>query len=341
MALMPCEFMNLSKFTQTASMSGFEGDSLGIDLGTTYSCIGVWLNGCVEIVPNDQGNRTTPSYVAFNSSDCLVGDSAKNQVAINATNTVFDAKRLIGRMFHDENVEAKMKNWPFSVVRGDDGKPRILVQLKGEEKAFSPEEISSMVLTKMKEIAELYVGKEVKNAVITVPAYFNDDQRHATQHAASMAGLNCMRIINEPTAAAMAYGLDQIAEKKEKQNVLIFNLGGGTFDVSLLCIEDGIIEVKAIGGDSHLGGEDFDNRMVEYFLEEYKRKFKKDLSSNSRALWRLRRACERAKCTLSCATQAHVEIDALFEGVDFTSIITRARFEDMNMDYFHKCIDLV
>ena len=305
-------------------MSGVDGESVGIDLGTTYSCVGVWQNDRVEIIANDQGNRTTPSYVAFNDTERLIGDAAKNQVAMNATNTVFDAKRLIGRKFTDETVKADMKHWPFAVISGAGGKPAIQVTFKGELKTFAPEEISSMVLTKMKEIAEAYIGKEVKNAVVTVPAYFNDGQRQATKDAASIAGLNCLRIINEPTAAAIAYGLDK---KGEEKNVLIFDLGGGTFDVSLLTIEEGIFEVKATAGDTHLGGEDFDNRMVDYFCQEFKRKFKKDLHENQRALRRLRTACERAKRTLSSSTQAHVEIDSLFEGVDFNSTITRARFE--------------
>jgi len=319
-------------------MSGVDGESVGIDLGTTYSCVGVWQNDRVEIIANDQGNRTTPSYVAFNDTERLIGDAAKNQVAMNATNTVFDAKRLIGRKFSDETVKADMKHWPFTVISGAGGKPTIQVTFKGEVKTFAPEEISSMVLTKMKEIAEAYIGKEVKNAVVTVPAYFNDGQRQATKDAASIAGLNCLRIINEPTAAAIAYGLDK---KGEEKNVLIFDLGGGTFDVSLLTIEEGIFEVKATAGDTHLGGEDFDNRMVDYFVQEFKRKFKKDLHENQRALRRLRTACERAKRTLSSPTQAHVEIDSLFEGVDFNSTITRARFEDMNMDYFRKCMEPV
>eukprot|EP00614_Pseudopedinella_elastica_P039938 CAMPEP_0181268836 /NCGR_PEP_ID=MMETSP1097-20121128/5780_1 /TAXON_ID=35684 /ORGANISM="Pseudopedinella elastica, Strain CCMP716" /LENGTH=643 /DNA_ID=CAMNT_0023368625 /DNA_START=49 /DNA_END=1980 /DNA_ORIENTATION=+ len=319
-------------------MSGVDGESVGIDLGTTYSCVGVWQNDRVEIIANDQGNRTTPSYVAFNDTERLIGDAAKNQVAMNATNTVFDAKRLIGRKFADEAVKADMKHWPFTVIPGPGDKPQIEVIFKGEKKVFAPEEISSMVLLKMKEIAEAYIGKDVKNAVITVPAYFNDGQRQATKDAGSIAGLNVLRIINEPTAAAIAYGLDK---KGEEKNVLIFDLGGGTFDVSLLTIEEGIFEVKATAGDTHLGGEDFDNRMVDYFLQEFKRKFKKDIRENQRALRRLRTACERAKRTLSSSTQAHIEIDSLFEGIDFNSTITRARFEDMNMDYFRKCMEPV
>eukprot|EP00635_Sarcinochrysidales_sp_CCMP3193_P011523 CAMPEP_0118905456 /NCGR_PEP_ID=MMETSP1166-20130328/9455_1 /TAXON_ID=1104430 /ORGANISM="Chrysoreinhardia sp, Strain CCMP3193" /LENGTH=662 /DNA_ID=CAMNT_0006844727 /DNA_START=60 /DNA_END=2048 /DNA_ORIENTATION=+ len=319
-------------------MANVTGESVGIDLGTTYSCVGVWQNDRVEIIANDQGNRTTPSYVAFNETERLIGDAAKNQVAMNAVNTVFDAKRLIGRKFEDAAVQSDMKHWPFRVSPGPGGKPQIHVTYRGEDKTFAPEEISSMVLIKMKEIAEAYLGKDVKNAVITVPAYFNDSQRQATKDAGSIAGLNVLRIINEPTAAAIAYGLDK---KGDERNVLIFDLGGGTFDVSLLTIEEGIFEVKATAGDTHLGGEDFDNRMVDYFLQEFKRKFKKDLKSNQRALRRLRTACERAKRTLSSSTQAHIEIDSLFEGIDFNSTITRARFEDLNMDYFRKCMDPV
>jgi heat shock protein 1/8 len=319
-------------------MSAVEGASVGIDLGTTYSCVGVWQNDRVEIIANDQGNRTTPSYVAFNETERLIGDAAKNQVAMNAANTVFDAKRLIGRRFTDAVVQSDMKHWPFTVVQGPGGKPIIQVTFKGETKQFAPEEISSMVLLKMKEIAEAYLGREVKNAVITVPAYFNDSQRQATKDAGVIAGLNVMRIINEPTAAAIAYGLDK---KGAEKNVLIFDLGGGTFDVSLLTIEEGIFEVKATAGDTHLGGEDFDNRMVEYFVQEFKRKFRKDITDNQRALRRLRTACERAKRTLSSSTQAHIEIDSLYEGTDFNSVITRAKFEELNMDYFRKCMDPV
>jgi len=284
-------------------MSNVTGESVGIDLGTTYSCVGVWQNDRVEIIANDQGNRTTPSYVAFNETERLIGDAAKNQVAMNAFNTVFDAKRLIGRKFTDSAVQSDMKHWPFKVTSGVAGKPVIHVQYRGEEKTFAAEEISSMVLIKMKEIAEAYLGKDVNNAVVTVPAYFNDSQRQATKDAGSIAGLNVLRIINEPTAAAIAYGLDK---KGDERNVLIFDLGGGTFDVSLLTIEEGIFEVKATAGDTHLGGEDFDNRMVDYFLTEFKRKFKKDFKTNQRAMRRLRTACERAKRTLSSSTQAHL-----------------------------------
>jgi heat shock protein 1/8 len=312
--------------------------AVGIDLGTTYSCVGVFQHGKVEIIANDQGNRTTPSYVAFTDTERLIGDAAKNQVAMNPNNTVFDAKRLIGRKFEDAAVQSDMKHWPFDVI-SDGGKPKIKVDYKGETKTFYPEEISSMVLTKMKETAEAYLGKAVTNAVVTVPAYFNDSQRQATKDAGTIAGLNVLRIINEPTAAAIAYGLDK--KVGGERNVLIFDLGGGTFDVSILTIEDGIFEVKSTAGDTHLGGEDFDNRMVNHFVQEFKRKHKKDLTSNKRALRRLRTACERAKRTLSSSTQASIEIDSLFEGVDFYTSITRARFEELNADLFRSTLDPV
>eukprot|EP00359_Climacostomum_virens_P007592 CAMPEP_0204901814 /NCGR_PEP_ID=MMETSP1397-20131031/3296_1 /ASSEMBLY_ACC=CAM_ASM_000891 /TAXON_ID=49980 /ORGANISM="Climacostomum Climacostomum virens, Strain Stock W-24" /LENGTH=655 /DNA_ID=CAMNT_0052070223 /DNA_START=1462 /DNA_END=3429 /DNA_ORIENTATION=+ len=315
------------------------GTCIGIDLGTTYSCVGVWLNDKVEIIPNDQGNRTTPSYVAFTDSERLIGDAAKNQVARNPENTVFDAKRLIGRKFNDPVVQSDMKHWPFRVVSGADNKPQIIVNFKNEEKRFYPEEISSMVLIKMKEIAESYLGKPIKSAVITVPAYFNDSQRLATKDAGTIAGLEVKRIINEPTAAAIAYGLDK--KGGGEKNVLIFDLGGGTFDVSLLTMEDGIFEVKATAGNTHLGGEDFDNRMVDYCLQDYKRRNGADISRNLRAVRRLRTACERAKRTLSAAAQATIELDSLADGNDYFTTITRAKFEELNMDYFRSCIEPV
>lgn len=314
-------------------------EAIGIDLGTTYSCVGVWQGDHVEIIANDQGNRTTPSYVAFTDSERLIGDAAKNQAAMNPRNTVFDAKRLLGRKFEEQTVQADMKHWPFKVINKA-GKPTIQVNYKDECKDFAPEEISAMVLTKMRETAESYIGKQVTKAVITVPAYFNDSQRQATKDAGAIAGLEVLRIINEPTAAAIAYGLDKVNDGKER-NIIIFDCGGGTHDVSLLTIDGGFFEVKATGGDGHLGGEDFDNRLVNYFAEEFKRKTKKDITGNARALRRLRTACERAKRTLSSSTQANIEIDALYEGTDFFSSISRARFEELCLDLFRRCIDPV
>merc|ERR1712166_387555 len=316
-----------------------ENIAIGIDLGTTYSCVGCWKNNNVEIIADEQGNRTTPSYVAFTETERLIGVAAKNQVSMNTLNTVFDAKRLIGRKFSDEEVKKDMEHWPFRLSADSNDKPVITVDYKGEEKTMKPEEISSMILSKMKATAENFLGKDVDSAVITVPAYFNDAQRQATKDAGAIAGLNVLRIINEPTAAAIAYGLD--TEIKEEQKVLIFDLGGGTFDVSLLTIEDGIFEVMATAGNTHLGGEDFDNRLVEFFTAEAKRKQRIDISENPRALRRLRTACERAKRTLSTSPQAFIEIDALADGKDFSSTITRARFEEMNMDYFKKCMEPV
>lgn len=315
-----------------------KGPAVGIDLGTTYSCVGVFQHGKVEIIANDQGNRTTPSYVAFTDSERLIGDAAKNQVAMNPCNTVFDAKRLIGRKFDESAVQSDMKHWPFTVF-SDGGKPKIRVEYKGETKTFFPEEISSMVLMKMKETAEAYLGKTVTEAVITVPAYFNDSQRQATKDAGTIAALNVLRIINEPTAAAIAYGLDK--KVGHERNVLIFDLGGGTFDVSILSIEDGIFEVKSTAGDTHLGGEDFDNRMVTHFIQEFKRKHKKDISDNKRAVRRLHTACERAKRTLSSSAQANIEIDSLYEGIDFYTSITRARFEELCADMFRSTLEPV
>jgi len=317
-------------------MSQASGTAVGIDLGTTYSCVGVWKNNGVEIIANDQGNRTTPSYVAFTDAERLIGEAAKNQAAMNPKNTVFDAKRLIGRKFDDHIVKEDAKLWPFDLVN-QSGKPAIQVQFKGETKTFLPEEISSMVLVKMKNTAEAYLGTEVKNAVITVPAYFNDSQRQATKDAGVISGMNVLRIINEPTAAAIAYGLDK-KDQKGEINCLIFDLGGGTFDVSLLTIEEGIFEVKATAGDTHLGGEDFDQRMMNHFVQEFKRKHKLDLTGSHRAVRRLRTACERAKRTLSSSARATIEIDSLFEGIDFNSTITRARFEDLCQDYFRDCL---
>ncbi|KAI8523843.1 hypothetical protein RHMOL_Rhmol13G0103700 [Rhododendron molle] len=330
-----------SMFSKEKMAGKGDGPAIGIDLGTTYSCVGVWQHDRVEIIANDQGNRTTPSYVAFTDTHRLIGDGAKNQVAVNPINTVFDAKRLIGRRYSDTTVQSDMKLWPFKVTSGLDDTPMIGVTYKYEEKQFSAEEISSMVLVKMKEIAEDYLGTTVKNAVVTVPAYFNDSQRQATKDAGVIAGLNVMRIINEPTAAAIAYGLDNKASSTSETKVLIFDLGGGTFDVSLLTIDGGKIEVIATGGDTHLGGEDFDNRMVNHFVQEFKRKLKKDISGNPRALRRLRTCCERAKRTLSSTPETTIEVDALYEGIDFCATVTRARFEELNIELFRKCMEPV
>jgi heat shock protein 1/8 len=312
--------------------------AIGIDLGTTYSCVGVWQNDRVEIIANDQGNRTTPSYVAFTDTERIIGDGAKNQASQNPKNTVFDAKRLIGRKFSDKQTQSDMKFFPFDVVDKND-KPYISVETHGETREFLPEEVSSMILVKMKEIAESYLGSKVTDAVITVPAYFNDAQRAATRDAGSIAGLNVLRIINEPTAASIAYGLDK--QTAEERHILIFDLGGGTFDVSILSIEEGVYEVKATAGDTHLGGEDFDTRLVNHFAQEFKRKNRQDITENARAMRRLRTACERAKRTLSSATTATIEIDSLYEGIDFNSSITRARFEELCMDLFRGTMDPV
>lgn len=312
---------------------------IGIDLGTTYSCVGVWQNNNVEIIANDQGNRTTPSYVGFNDNERLLGNAAKSQCTQNPTNTVFDAKRLIGRVFNDPLVQSDIKHFPYKVIPNKEGKPAIKVNYKGEEKVFQPEEISSMVLVKMKEIAESYLGTTIRDAVITVPAYFNDAQRQATKDAGTIAGLNVLRIINEPTAAAIAYGLDK--KGQGEKNILIYDLGGGTFDVTIMSIEDGIFEVKSTAGDTHLGGEDFDRRLMEHFMQDFKKKHKKDISENKKAVRRLQTACEQAKKTLSSSTTATIEIDSLFEGIDYNSVISRARFEDICGDLFKKTFDPV
>lgn len=312
--------------------------AIGIDLGTTYSCVAHFINDRVEIIANDQGNRTTPSYVAFNDTERLIGDAAKNQAAINPHNTVFDAKRLIGRKFDDPEVVNDAKHFPFKII-DKNGKPSVQVEYKGETKSFTPEEISSMILVKMKETAENYLGKEIKDSVVTVPAYFNDSQRQATKDAGVIAGMNILRIINEPTAAAIAYGLDK--KGQAEHDVLIFDLGGGTFDVSLLSIDEGVFEVKATAGDTHLGGEDFDNRLVSHLADEFKRKTKKDITHNQKSLRRLRTAAERAKRTLSSSAQTSIEIDSLFEGADFYTSITRARFEELCADLFRSTLDPV
>ncbi|KAL3635284.1 Luminal-binding protein 2 [Castilleja foliolosa] len=308
------------------------GTVIGIDLGTTYSCVGVYKNGKLEIIANDQGNRITPSWVAFTDSERLIGEAAKNQAPLNPERTIFDVKRLIGRKFEDSEVQRDMKMLPYNVVNKD-GKPYVQVRMRdGENKVFSPEEISSMILQRMKETAESYLGRKIKSAVVTVPAYFNDAQRQATKDAGTIAGLHVARIINEPTAAAIAYGLDKQGDK----NILVFDLGGGTFDVSVLAIDNGVFEVLATSGDTHLGGEDFDHRVMDYFVKLINKKHSKDISQDKRALGKLRKECERAKRALSNQHQVRVEIESLFDGVDFSEPLTRARFEELNMDLFRK-----
>jgi L1 cell adhesion molecule like protein len=311
---------------------------IGIDLGTTFSCLGVWQNNKVEIIANDQGNRTTPSYVAFTENERIVGNGAKNQCAQNPSNTVFDAKRFIGRKFSDPVLQNDIKHFPFKVVADKDDKPLIQVKYKNEKRTFQPEEISAMILSKMKEIAESYLGEEVKDAVVTVPAYFNDSQRQATKDAGVIAGLNILRIINEPTAAAIAYGLDN---SKDEKNILIYDLGGGTFDVSLLNIEEGVFEVKATAGDTHLGGEDFDRKMMDFFISDFKKKYKKDISGNKKSLRKLQTACESAKKTLSSNTIANIEIDSFFDGIDYSTSISRAKFESLCSELFKKTFEPV
>ena len=311
--------------------------AIGIDLGTTTSCVGVWQNDRVEIIANDQGNRTTPSFVAFSGDERLIGDAAKSQAAGNPQNTVYEAKRLIGRRWDEASVQRDLKQLSYKVIKGQDNKPEVEVEFKGETKHMRPEEIGAAVLQKMKATAEAYLGKPVTDAVITVPAYFNDSQRQATKDAGIIAGLNVLRIINEPTAAAIAYGLDK--KKNGEQNVLIFDLGGGTFDVSLLTLDDGIFEVKATAGDTHLGGADFDTLVVEYCSAEFKKKTKLDIAGNFRAMRRLRTACEKAKHTLSSSTQAQIEIDSLVDGQDFSLVITRAKFEALCDSVFRKCME--
>jgi heat shock protein 5 len=314
-----------------------EGPIIGVDLGTTYSCVAIYEHGNVEIIVNDQGNRVTPSYVAFTDTERLVGDAAKTQAALNPENTVYDSKRLLGRKFSDESVQEDMKLWPFKVVEasGGEGKPAIQVRSKGELKQLQPQEVSSMVLGKMRDIAESHLGKQVSNMVVTVPAYFNDAQRQATKDAGTIAGLNVLRILNEPTAAAIAYGLDK---KDQAMNVLVFDLGGGTFDVSLLAIDGGVFEVLATAGDTHLGGEDLDNRLIKHLLGLIKKRHGKDFSSNRVAMQKLRREAERAKRALSTQPQVRVELESLAEGVDVSETVTRARFEELCADLFRQTL---
>lgn len=312
--------------------------AIGIDLGTTYSCVGVWQSGRVEIIANDQGNRTTPSYVAFSDTERFIGDAAKNQANMNPENTVYDTKRLIGRKFSDKIVQDDMKNLSYKVVSDDKDRPKVRVSTLGESKDFYPEELGAMVLSKMKEVAESYLGHAVTECVVTCPAYFSDSQRQSTKDACAIAGMKCLRLLNEPTAAAICYGLDK---QNSEKNILIFDCGGGTMDVTILNVDNGVFEVLATSGDNHLGGEDIDNRLVNHFVEEFKRKQKVDLRDNAKALRRLRTACEKAKRFLSSTSQTTVEIDSLYEGRDFTSSISRARFEELNADLFRRCMDAV
>lgn len=317
--------------------SKVEGPVIGIDLGTTYSCVGIFKNGGVEIIPNEQGNRITPSIVAFTDDERLVGEAAKNQGAINPKRTVYSVKRLIGRKYNDKEVQQDKKLLPYDIVNKD-GKPYIEVEVKGEKKVFSPEEISAFILMKMKSIAEEYLGQDIKNAVITVPAYFNDSQRQSTKDAGMIAGLNVLRIINEPTAAAIAYGLDK---KDKEKNILVFDLGGGTFDVSLLTIDSGVFEVIATNGDTHLGGEDFDNRVLDYLVKVIKKKHNQDVSKDKSSIQKLKAEIEKAKRSLSSVKEATLEIDTLVEGLDFKESLTRAKFEELNLDLFKKTMEPV
>ncbi|KXL43049.1 hypothetical protein M433DRAFT_70795 [Acidomyces richmondensis BFW] len=310
------------------------GPVIGIDLGTTYSCVGIMKGGKVEILVNDQGNRITPSWVAWNDEERLVGDAAKNQYASNPERTIFDIKRLIGRKYDDKDVQKDLKHFPFTVVNKG-GQPRVKVVVKGEEKTFTPEEVSSMILGKMKEVAEAYLGEKVTNAVVTVPAYFNDAQRAATKDAGTIAGLNVLRIVNEPTAAALAYGLDKTDQERQ---IVVYDLGGGTFDVSVLTVDQGVFEVQATAGDTHLGGEDFDQRVVDYFVKAYNKKHNTDITKNTKTMGKLKREVEKAKRTLSSQMSTKIEIEAFHEGKDFSETLTRAKFEELNNDLFKRTL---
>ena len=316
-------------------MDEIQGETIGIDLGTTYSCVGIWENDRVEIIANDQGNRTTPSWVAFQETEKLIGEAAKNQYNKNPENTIFDIKRFMGQKYTDPNVQAELKHMSFKMKSGKNQLPVVCIR----DKEFTPQEISAFILEKMKKIAESYLSKEVKNAVITVPAYFNDAQRQATKDAGLICGLNVLRIINEPTAAAIAYGLDQKCE--QEKHIIIYDVGGGTLDVTLLSLDDGIFEVKATSGDTHLGGEDFDKNIMFHFMEEFKKKHKKDISKSKKAMAKLKRECERLKRSLSSSSQAYMEIDSLIDGIDFNSMMTRAKFEQLNAGLFQKCLNCV
>ena len=316
-------------------MDEIQGETIGIDLGTTYSCVGIWENDRVEIIANDQGNRTTPSWVAFQETEKLIGEAAKNQYNKNPENTIFDIKRFMGQKYTDPNVQAELKHMSFKMKSGKNQLPVVCIR----DKEFTPQEISAFILEKMKKIAESYLSKEVKNAVITVPAYFNDAQRQATKDAGMICGLNVLRIINEPTAAAIAYGLDQKCE--QEKHIIIYDVGGGTLDVTLLSLDDGIFEVKATSGDTHLGGEDFDKNIMFHFMEEFKKKHKKDISKSKKAMAKLKRECERLKRSLSSSSQAYMEIDSLIDGIDFNSMMTRAKFEQLNAGLFQKCLNCV
>ncbi|KAG8790847.1 ATPase with role in protein import into the ER, partial [Serendipita sp. 399] len=332
LSLLLSALVSVATFARAEEAKNDYGVVIGIDLGTTYSAVGVQRGGRVEILANDQGNRITPSWVGFTEDERLIGDAAKNAFATNPENTVFDAKRLIGRKVDDPEIKKDMKHWPFKVIEKNT-RPHIRVKHKGELKDFTPEEISAMVLIKMKETAESYLGHAVTHAVVTVPAYFNDAQRQATKDAGTIAGLNVLRIVNEPTAAAIAYGLDK---KGGESQIIVYDLGGGTFDVSLLSIEDGVFEVLATAGDTHLGGEDFDNRVIDHFVKVYKKKTGTDVSTNARAMGKLKREVEKAKRTLSSQQSTRLEIESFENGNDFSETLTRAKFEELNMDLFRK-----